>query len=354
MAEYVTNTWYPLTWSRDVGTALGKHRILERDVVVYRKADGSVAALEDLCPHRFLPLSMGARKGDDVQCGYHGMTFDGAGRCVRIPGQDGPPPVISVPSFPTTENMGLVWIWMGDPAKADPTTVFDLPQYHSPEWSAVEGDALRIEANYLNLADNLCDPAHVSFVHLSTLGNAASEDIPVQHDTFDETVLTWRWVLDAPPIPLFAKYGNFPGNVDRWHYYHYLAPSIAVIDFGTADVAAGAPNGNRDDCMQIFACHFMTPVDEHTSIDHWLHVKNFPADEATNKRLSDDFRVAFAEDKAVLEAIELNEQAYVGRRKARIAIDVAPTKMRRLLDRMIAGDAERVNRAPRVRALEPA
>ncbi|HYH51904.1 MAG TPA: hypothetical protein VEG38_20350, partial [Acidimicrobiia bacterium] len=65
-------------------------------------------------------------------------------------------------------------------------------------------------------------------------------------------------------------------------------------------------------------------------------------------------RVAFAEDKAVLEAIELNEQAYVGRRKARIAIDVAPTKMRRLLDRMIAGDAERVNRAPRVRALEPA
>jgi phenylpropionate dioxygenase-like ring-hydroxylating dioxygenase large terminal subunit len=74
---------------------------------------------------------------------------------------------------------------MGDPSRADSVPVFDLPQYHDPAWSAVEGDALRIQANYLNLADNLCDPAHVSFVHLSTLGNAASEDIPVHHEELE-------------------------------------------------------------------------------------------------------------------------------------------------------------------------
>ena len=37
---------------------------------------GRVVALEDRCPHRLLPLSKGKRVGDDVQCGYHGMTFD--------------------------------------------------------------------------------------------------------------------------------------------------------------------------------------------------------------------------------------------------------------------------------------
>jgi vanillate O-demethylase monooxygenase subunit len=232
--------------------------------------------------------------------------------------------------------MGLVWIWMGAAELADPALVFDLPQYHSPDWSSVEGDALRIDANYLSLADNLCDPAHVNFVHLSTLGSTAGEDVPVYVEQRGQSLVTWRWTTDAPPIPLFAKYGTFTGNVDRWQYYHYLAPSIAVIDFGSADVAALAPEGNRDDCLQIFACHFITPVDEFTSIDHWLFVKNFPADEETNHSLLKDFRITFDEDKTVLEAIQRNELAHPDRRKARIAIDISPTKMRRIVDEMIA------------------
>ena len=110
---------------------------------------------------------MGKLRGDTVECGYHGLTFDCTGKCVRVPGQDVIPQTAKVPSYPIHENMGLAWIWMGDPAQADPAKVFDLPQYHDPAWSAVEGDALEISANYLSLADNLCDPSHVSFVHLS-------------------------------------------------------------------------------------------------------------------------------------------------------------------------------------------
>ena len=337
MASYVLDTWYPLTWSRNVGRELSAHRIVERDVVLYRTEAGAVVAMEDACPHRLLPLSMGKLKGDAIECGYHGLTFDCAGRCTRVPGQDMIPGNAVVTTYPVRENMGLVWIWMGDPARAASVPVFDLPQYHDPAWSAVEGDALRIQANYLNLADNLCDPAHVSFVHLSTLGNAASEDIPVHHEELDGRIVTWRWIVDAPPIPLFAKYGNFSGNVDRWHYYHYHAPSIAIIDFGSAATGTGAPEGRRDDCMQIYACHFMTPVDQHTSIDHWLHVKNFTADADTNAALSADFRVAFAEDKAILEAIECNEKRFAARKTIKIAIDAAPRRMRRMVDRMIEG-----------------
>jgi vanillate O-demethylase monooxygenase subunit len=336
MAEYVRNTWYPLAWSRDVTGGLTRHRIVERDVVLYRTAGGDVAAMEDMCPHRLLPLSMGRLKGESIECGYHGMTFDRTGTCTRIPGQSGLLPRIQVTTYPTLENMGLVWIWMGEAELADPDLVFDLPQYHSTEWNAVEGDALRIEAGYLSLADNLCDPAHVNFVHLSTLGSTAGEDVPVRVEQHGQALVTSRWTTGAPPIPLFAKYGNFTGNVDRWQYYNYLAPSIAIIDFGSADVAARAPEGNRDDCLRIFACHFITPVDEFTSIDHWLYVRNFPADEETNRSMSDDFRIAFDEDKAVLEAIQRTELAHPDRRGARIAIDIGPTKMRRMVDTMIA------------------
>ena len=55
--------------------------------MLYRTSSGAIAALEDACPHRLTPLSMGRLRGDTVECGYHGMTFDCAGRCVRIPGQ---------------------------------------------------------------------------------------------------------------------------------------------------------------------------------------------------------------------------------------------------------------------------
>ena len=334
MAHYVLNTWYPIAWSRDVGRKLEARRIVEQNVVLYRTQAGGVVAMEDACPHRLLPLSMGKLRGDHVECGYHGMTYDCSGKCVRVPGQEIVPASALVKTYPTHENMGLVWIWMGDPSLARTDDVFDLPQYHDAGWSVAEGDALEIEANYLSLADNLCDPAHVSFVHLSTLGNAASEDIPVQHEEHRDKLVTWRWILDAPPIPLFAKFGNFKGNVDRWHYYHYYAPSIAIIDFGSAETGTGAPEGRRDDCIQIFACHFITPVDQHTSVDHWLHVKNFQASQETNESLSAEFRVAFAEDKAILEAIERNERALPGRKTIKIAIDAAPRRMRKLVERM--------------------
>ncbi|MNE90389.1 hypothetical protein D3C80_1878950 [compost metagenome] len=82
----------------------------------------------------------------------------------------------------------------------------------------------------------------------------------------------------------------------------------------------------------------MTPVDENTSIDHWLHVKNFTADEATNKALSADFRTAFAEDKAILEAIQINEKKFATRKTIKIAIDAAPRRMRRMVERLSDAD----------------
>lgn len=351
MSDFVRNTWYPLAWTREIGPALNKRRVLGDDLVVYRKSDGSVAALEDTCPHRLAPLSLGKLKGDLLECGYHGLTFDCSGHCVRVPGQKITVARPVVRSYPVAERMGLCWIWMGEPGLADPALIFDLPQYHDRvNWSVAEGDALQIGTHYLELADNLCDPAHVSFVHLSTLGNAASEDVPVQYDKLPGKLVTWRWIVDAPAIPLFQKFGNFSGHVDRWHYYHYYAPSIAVIDFGSVPTGTGGPEGRRDNGIQIYACHFITPVDENTCIDHWLHVKNFQADEATNLALSEQFRIAFNEDKLILEAIHANAKRIADkdgkdarRNRMKLAIDASPATMRRMVRQMI--EAERIQGA---------
>ena len=340
--HYIQNTWYPLIFSRDVGRKPLRRTVIEKNVALYRTEDGKVAALEDRCPHRFAPLSLGVVEGDTLRCGYHGMTFDGSGKCVRIPGQDIIPVNAVVKSYPVTESLGLVWIWPGDPAKADPSKVYTLPQYHdAPRWTAVLGESLHFESNYLNLADNLTDPAHVSFVHLSTLGNPASENIPVKHQRIGDAVVVHRWILDAPAIPVFAKLGSFKGHVDRWHYYHFHTPSIAVIDFGSADAGAIDPeHGDRNRGMRIFACHFITPVDYRRCIDHWVHLRNFAlGNEDVGAEISKQFALAFDEDKTILEAIQREEDRLEGNgRKLRLAIDGGSLKMRRLIDEVIAAE----------------
>ena len=50
-------------------------------------------------------------------------------------------------------------------------------------------------------------------------------------------------------------------------------------------------------------------------------------------------RTAFAEDKAILEAIHANEQRMPERRTIKIAIDISPRRMRRLVDDMVGSEA---------------
>lgn len=335
--EFVKNSWYAAAWSKEVTHQLLPRTIIEEEIVLYRTSQGNVVAFADMCPHRLLPLSKGVLCDDNLQCGYHGMMFDPQGNCLKIPAQKKIPKSAKLRPYAVTEHMGLVFVWMGNPQKADRAKLFDLPQYHDPQWDAVHGEGLTIECHYLNVADNLCDPAHVAFVHQSTLGNPESAEVPVQQKKLNpELMLAYRWIIDSPPIPLFQKFERFTTHVDRWHYYYYHAPSLAVIDFGSAPTGTGAPEGNREDCIQIFACHFITPVTATQSIDYWLHVKNFhPSDESFNEQLNEQFRLAFNEDKAILEAIQERELKYPHFKRTALAIDAAPNQMRKMVHHLV-------------------
>ena len=327
---FVKNAWYVAGWSSEFGESLQRVTILEQHLVMYRTSDGTVVALEDRCPHRQLPLSMGKRLGDDIQCGYHGMTFNCSGACVRVPGQDNLPATAYVDAFSVVEKNNIVFVWMGDADKADEDQVFDMPEFSDRNWHAHQGDALHLQANYLNVAENLVDPAHVSFVHPTTLGNAASENVPVHVDTKGDVLVAWRWIRDSEPVGFFKKFGDFSGNVDRWHYYYLHLPSIAVIDFGSAAAELNLPEEQRNEGVRIFALHFLTPVNEHYTIDRWMHIRNAAVgDESASEQMDAMFRIAFDEDKAILEAIDEQERLPQKRKPIRLAIDKGPMVYRR-------------------------
>jgi vanillate O-demethylase monooxygenase subunit len=79
---FLKNTWYVAAWDHEITHELQQIVVLGQKICVYRTTGGGLVALEDACPHRKLPLSKGRIKSDTVECGYHGLTFDCAGRCV--------------------------------------------------------------------------------------------------------------------------------------------------------------------------------------------------------------------------------------------------------------------------------
>ncbi|MGE0747408.1 MAG: Rieske 2Fe-2S domain-containing protein [Rhodospirillales bacterium] len=333
---YVRNAWYVGAWSREIGAAPVRRTMLGENLVLFRTSDGAPVALHDRCPHRFLPLSKGTVKGDLIQCGYHGLTFDGAGRCVHSPTQAAVPPHADVRAFPAVERFGLVWIWMGDPARADAADLCPLPQFGDAAWRATEGDPLYVKAGYLLLCDNLCDPTHVTYVHPTTLGSPEVPDVPVTHQAQPWGVSTTRWTRDCAPVGLFQAFGNYAGTVDRWQHYHMHVPSAAIIDTGTIVAGSGDDRSGGQGRVQIIACHFMTPVSESETIDYWLHLRNFATDDAgVDDRLNAQLRIAFAEDKDILEAIEVEEQAHRDAPKAGLDLDASAGLFRRMVNQRI-------------------
>src|SRR5271156_6130049 len=104
MKNVLRNCWYMAAWSHEIeGKPLGR-RFLDVPVVLFRDAEGNVAGLPDRCPHRFAPLSKGRLVDGTVECPYHGLRFDGHGKCVDVPfSGDKQMPSIGVNTFPVRE-----------------------------------------------------------------------------------------------------------------------------------------------------------------------------------------------------------------------------------------------------------
>jgi phenylpropionate dioxygenase-like ring-hydroxylating dioxygenase large terminal subunit len=129
-------------------------------------------ALQDRCCHRFAPLSLGDVEVDGIRCRYHGIKFGADGLCIEIPGQEKIPPQMCVRAYPLVEQHGILWIWPGDISRADPALIVDVHWNDDPAWPVARG-YIHYQANYQLIADNLLDFSHLTFVHRTTLANAA-------------------------------------------------------------------------------------------------------------------------------------------------------------------------------------
>lgn len=304
---FLRNCWYAAGWSAEVqGEAMLSRKLLGERVLFHRLTDGRVAALRDRCSHRFAPLSIGRKEGDCVRCMYHGLVFDAEGRCIEEPGRTRPSQGTDVRAYPVAERWKLIWIWMGDPALADPDLVPDCRRQDSPDWASIPA-YMHYASDYRLILDNLLDFSHASFVHEGTFGgsDAIAATKPKIEQTADGVRMT-RWYLDLPEIPPYLKgMETFSGPVDRWHIYDLsTAGNVFRMDSGSAPAGSGAPEGHRvPEAMQFHATQIMTPEDERNTHFFWTYAHNFNlGDPAFTADLAARIEHGFVEDKLMIEA----------------------------------------------------
>ena len=203
---FLKNAWYVAGWSKEYGQKLVAQRLLNECVVLYRKQDGTPVALEDACPHRKLPLSKGSLKNDAIECGYHGLTFDGSGKCIAAPTQpEQIPEKARVRSYPVVDRYRLLWIWMGEPELADSNDILNIENFDNPDWGCTEGGTMEMECNYLWICDNLLDPSHVAWVHVSSFAGAGTDDSQLDLHRTESGVTVSRWIYGQLPSPYYLS-----------------------------------------------------------------------------------------------------------------------------------------------------
>ena len=260
---FLKDCWYVAALDHELidGKLLGR-TLLGEHVLLYRGESGKVVALNDRCPHRGALLSKGRLEGDAVRCMYHGIKYDGSGKCVQIPGQDMIPPRLKVRGYPVVERSHFIWIWMGDAAKADPALIIDLPYLHDPNWKGIPA-YLHYDANYLLIVDNLSDFSHLAFVHTGTLGGSeeyAFVTKPTVVEKLERGFRVERWHLNSDPPPFHKKViRDKSTKVDRRNIATMIIPGIFHMETLFAAADQGAPAGNVAGAKEYRNCQFMTP-----------------------------------------------------------------------------------------------
>ncbi len=222
------NFRYVAAWSHEIERRPVGRILLNDAIVLFRKRDGAVVALEDRCSHRAHPLHKGRLIDDTLECGYHGIRFDCSGKCVKVPGQSQIPPGAGVRIYPIIEQWGFVWNWMGRASLCNPGSIADWRLLGDPEWET-RGEHLYVQCDYRLIIDNLLDLSHLAFVHPRTLGSAAKlDDVQVKNEVAEESVTVSRWLVDIKPPPMYAR-GDFKGNVDRWQKIGFQPPACISL-----------------------------------------------------------------------------------------------------------------------------
>jgi phenylpropionate dioxygenase-like ring-hydroxylating dioxygenase large terminal subunit len=221
--------WFPVAQSHELGARPLAVKLLGMPLVLFRDASGVAKALKDRCPHRLIPLSIGALENGALRCAYHGWTFDSAGQCTDIPSlpRERRLPQICVQSFRVVENLGTLWVTLhGEPFDAAP-----------PRWIDQELDAtvraVNLDCDYVRVLENLVDNAHAAFVHKNLLRGYPRNKVQASLRETDRGLAVHTRGEQAERSLLFRLWrkATLGRDFEIVHVEEYVAPTGARVSY---------------------------------------------------------------------------------------------------------------------------
>ncbi|TCB52454.1 aromatic ring-hydroxylating dioxygenase subunit alpha [Acinetobacter sp. ANC 4779] len=335
---FLKNCWYVAALSTDVDAFnLFKRKIMNTNVVMYRTQAGEPVALQDRCPHRFAPLSLGKRDGDELVCPYHALKFNSTGQCTHNPhGKGHIPTAAKVQTFPLVERYGFLWIWMGDADSADDELIPDYSELVSGHENSVGHTYMHVKCNFELLTDNVMDLSHIDHVHgeIITTRGKLSPLVPKVTETHNSIAARWEWE-QQPAMMIFAPLLPSPHeSAEQYFNIIWTAPSHIQL------TVAAVQNGEFGvDDLNQYDLHTTTPETENTTHYFFATRRNHIEEDASFNvmKIQNMHRAFEDEDVPLLEAVqdEMVSTDFFSLNPVLMSNDIAPVRVRKKLLELI-------------------
>ncbi|MDT0509784.1 aromatic ring-hydroxylating dioxygenase subunit alpha [Novosphingobium sp. MMS21-SN21R] len=265
---FLKNTWYVAASAGELDAPMVSRTICNQPIVLFRNSDGTPAAIHDRCPHRFVPLSMGKRVGDTIQCGYHGLAFDGTGACVDAPHDDDSQKARAcIKGYAVAEKHKWIWIWMGEAADANPDLIPDFGFFDEEDTIACCQGYTHMKGNYQLISDNLLDLSHIHYLHPEVHQGSNFEDftnkVKRDGDTVYSMLYRHHYHIDAAKRGMFGL-GEGPEDVEGQGHSRWDVPGVLFVDTAFWDHGKTIDEGYRTP-----NAHLITPETETSSHYFW-------------------------------------------------------------------------------------
>lgn len=337
--EYLLDCWYCAAWTNELSDKPLGRTLLEKPIVVYRDSTGNPVALDGACPHRFAPFANGMVSGDEIMCPYHGLRFDRSGVCTHNPhGAGRIPPNARVSSYPVVERNGVIWIWLGDPEKADEGLLSQRDWLVSKSYACAQGH-LKVNANYQMVTDNLLDLTHAPYLHPETVGGNPEDSIGdiMKHDFHmgENNVIHSDYLVAGMPQPtpqMRPLWGDRPGDFRA--EMTWRPASTLELDVHMSPVGAEKTEG-----LHLPSLHYLVP--ESADVTHYFFAMGRNVmidDEKQTAFMGEMARRAFEEeDEPMIRecAALMGSHDLFALKPAILETDIAGVQARRMLAKMI-------------------
>lgn len=250
-ATGLRDRWYPIYPSRFVKAGgMVKVKRLGVDWLLFRDARGKLYMIEDRCPHRSAPLSVGQHLGDRIACRYHGVQVDGTGTVVSVPGMpgcalEGKKATVSLEVVEAADTI-FAFIPLTDESKA---TDFVLPDRLADDENSWFLNYAEWAGPWRFYMDNVLDPMHGAFLHRDS------------HSMFGGDTSARFRIRETDRGFFFEKTDQRGVNFD---WVEFCRGAMDYVDLEIPYAPSAGPGG-------VFGIVGMaTPIDENNSaIFHW-------------------------------------------------------------------------------------